>query len=227
VRCPPDQIFTPRGSGYILSDPALHAAECACMEEQEEWDYFAADPCAGDCVFGTLMERKQIANLTLSIPLLQGSDPTTLDWTEIRDGKRMWCSPAATHNHLKPSTIDALWDIEQDWTENGGGKLFTHGDTFRNFGLSQSVHERVAWYILSKDVLEGQQTSDALDCRAVCASNISCVQYSYHDRVCKTVRVPELGSNDQDGVHCAGWMLGCIHNIVRDLGDCHEGGVDS
>ncbi|KXL42843.1 glycosyltransferase family 31 protein [Acidomyces richmondensis BFW] len=219
-----DQVFAHGGSGYILSSPAMHAAADAYMEEQEEWDRFAADHWAGDCVFGTFMERKQIANLTWSFPSLQGSDPTTLDWTQITDDKRMWCYPAVTYHHLKPSTVEALWDIEQEWIEDSGGKSLTHGDMFKKFALSRLKHERVAWDNLSEDELEGHQTSDALDCRAVCESDTSCIQYSYRDRVCKTARIPKIGREDVDGVHYAGWMLGRIHNLVRDLDDCHEGG---
>jgi hypothetical protein len=216
-----EQIFGHGGSGYLLSNAAMHAVAEQYRSNQTAWDEFTARHWAGDCVLSHVLSHMGIG-LTWSYPMIQGKSPTYLDFVnEVGYDRRLWCYPAVSYHHVKRDTVESMWRFEQLWIADMPGVTLRHSDVFLHWLLPQlSGGDRPNWDNLSGDILEGSEISDAEGCRAACERWSRCLQFSYRDGVCKTSTTVLLGSADEGGTY-SGWIEDRILKLKVE--PCQEG----
>lgn len=188
-------------------------------KEQAVWDQKAAEHWAGDCVLADALHLLGI-ELSWSYPIIQGGDPDTMDFLEFGNNRHLWCYPVASYHHVKPGTIGALWYLTQDWITTHSTEPLRHGDVFKEWILPQMSHQQLDWDNLADLSVEGGQScEDEWCCRVLCENNNTCVQYSYREKLCRTLGMPRLGVAKSDG-SCSGWMMGRMHDLVKRLDKC-------
>lgn len=215
-----DQIFGHGGSGYIISNALMKKAAEVYNEEQGKWDQYAAGHWAGDCVLATLLEDIG-GPLTWSYPSIQGGDPMVMDFWETGYDRRLWCYPAVSYHHIKPSTVASLWHLEQEWLANGSTKDMHHSDVYKQWYLPQLSPIREGWDNLSEDEVNDVRVKDAWACRDHCQAHDDCFQWSFQDNMCRTFGTTRLGRPNEDSQ--AGWMIDRIHEKIIELDHCEEG----
>lgn len=213
------QVFGHGGSGYILSNALMHKAADTYKNNQTYWDKYAASHWAGDCVLATMLEQLG-APLTWAYPVIQGGDPVVMDFSETGYDRRLWCYPAVSYHHIKPSTVGSLWEFEQDWTANHSRQM-NHSDVFTQWLVPQLQNQTSDWDNLSADVIELAGINDAFGCQEICQGNSTCLQYSFHNGTCKTCDKAKLGKTSP-GIQ-SGWMLDKIRERIIEQNKCTEG----
>nr|POE77824.1 hypothetical protein CFP56_09467 [Quercus suber] len=223
----PKQDFCHGGSGYILSAPAVEAGARIYAEKQEEIDSMISDHWYGDVGLAQTMEEHLNLKVSSAFPMIQGGDPITMDFSEVRDDKKLWCFPAISYHHVAPSTIRELWAFEQNWTTRqaiGSGPL-RHSDVFKYWLLPKlaSANDGKVWVDSHANI--GNVIDDVIDdiagCRAICELDINCVQYSFSEGVCRTYDKLRLSAADGPRPNgSSGWVIEHIDSFVEDFDTC-------
>lgn len=221
-----DQVFGHGGSGYLLSHPAMKKVADFYHDNQEEWDRFAAQHWAGDCVLASALEQRLDTPLTWAFPIIQGGDPTLQDFSEYGYDRQIWCYPTVSYHHLTPATIQSLWSFEQNWTAaHTKSKPLRHQNTFKEWAMPQMVDERRDWDNASTDEVDELEANTLSSCRAHCERNSTCMQYVYGEDKCRTHSTyPRLGNDPRPG-YTSGWMTARVGDFASALdGKCASDG---
>ncbi|KAH8162252.1 hypothetical protein CIB48_g6015 [Xylaria polymorpha] len=197
-------LFAHGGSGFMISNPAMKTVLKHWKEHQDWFDEYTAKEWAGDMVLGRAMTDAGIA-LSSASPHIQGNSLTQIDWTVNKVNKPPWCYAPLTFHHMTPPEFHTMWQFEQAWlrhkTEAG---TLQFRDVFASVIQPQLQSELSAWdntptgteyseeafSKLSDDdrnaLSETERKAQASfeDCRAVCESIPSCIQFSHVPRKC-------------------------------------------
>lgn len=227
----PAQVFAHGGSGYLLSAPAMEAGAKLYAEKQEELDRFVLDHWYGDVALATVLEQHLDIKVSSAFPMIQGGDPTVMDFSEIGNDKKLWCFPAISYHHLAPTTMREIWEFEQHWISRQAlpREPLRHGDVFKHWVLPKlassddSSPVRMDWDNHAEDVTD-VEVGDMAACHVICKFDVTCMQYSYGDGVCKTSTGIKLGTAQESKTGMtSGWVMTHIAGFVEEFDQCDGG----
>jgi hypothetical protein len=223
------------GSGIVLSQAAVRDLATLSKTRTDAWEDMVGNSCCGDKI---LAEALKEANVTLhrSFPMIQGETPFSLDWSP-----KHWCRSAMTWHRMTPSTLDMLWQFEQDWVKKHSSNdvsanletippmLFR--DYFQKFlvPLVRASQNRSDWDNLSDsqtltDASRAQYAHFSFDaCRAACDLRDSCVQYAWQPNKCRLGNVVRLGESVHSDMRMkSGWLPQKVEKFGELVGECKE-----
>ncbi|KAB8239089.1 uncharacterized protein BDW43DRAFT_260543 [Aspergillus alliaceus] len=234
-----DLTFAHGGSGYVISQAAMHMVSDHRASRVEEYDRYTAESWAGDCVLGKALHDVGVS-LFFSVPLLQGDTPWTFRYYGPKEDHH-WCSPAVTYHHMVPDDIREMWRFESSWwayvsTHPGPDicgdmrfdriyqtekEVLLHADVFEELAHPAFGELKDNWDNASTD--ENNDGVDNLeDCKARCRKDGKCHQYSYEPGKCFTSKVARRGTGKPGTGITSGWMPERINKKVRKLGTCKK-----
>lgn len=112
-----ENTFAHGGSGFVISNAAMHAVADFHAARRDEWDEITDREWAGDCVLGMAFAKAGIG-LTWSWPHFT----TESVWEQDALGKGLstpqWCYPPLTFHHMTPADVNQMWQFDQDWFSN-------------------------------------------------------------------------------------------------------------
>lgn len=136
-----------RGSGLLLSQGALRRYVKSYDELYErKWEAQVGKQCCGDLLLAMAMNDAHVEFYS-SWPLLQGEQPSSLDYT-----KKHWCVPAVSWHHINGDHLTTMWASEQNWTRTYGWKKpYLFRDAFVEHVYPYLEEKKVDWDNLSQD----------------------------------------------------------------------------
>ncbi|KAF2720401.1 glycosyltransferase family 31 protein [Polychaeton citri CBS 116435] len=217
--------FAHGGSGFIVSQPAMHLVASYIDSNQEKLENFTGGHWAGDCVLGKTFTDAGVP-LTDAWPIIQGDHPGMVPYI-ADDGrpmppsdKRIWCNPTISYHHVPPAMVEDFWNFEQEWlsrAEEGQSVSMRHSDVFQNYIIPRIQSPRLGWDNESGD--EAGIAADFDTCRSWCEANKDCVQYSYDSESrCWQFHLPRLGKYAPGKQ--SGWLVDRIEQLAANLAPC-------
>lgn len=219
-----DILFAHGGSGFVISRPALEMAVAQYTENKAHWEDFTANHWAGDCVLGKVLKDSGIS-VVWAWPIWQGANFGDLDYERVDYGHTLWCAPTISYHHLTPPVVEDLWAFEQDWISRrrGNGSLtLRHHDIYAGYILPRILTPKSDWDNYSFD--DKGTVSSLEDCRELCNSEPSCVQYSldHGSSICFTSSQPRYGEASL-GIQ-SGWISGRMTGFYDKPRSCVDEG---
>ncbi|KAI1344089.1 hypothetical protein F5Y15DRAFT_186899 [Xylariaceae sp. FL0016] len=207
-----DVLFGHGGSGFVLSNPAMHLVVNHWRVNREDLDRYTEQEWAGDMILGKVIKDAGI-DMFWAWPHLQGDSLYTIDWNISKLDKQAWCYAPTTFHHMSQDEFRLMWHLEQAWHRHNAGKTLRFRDIFKTLVRPRLQAERGEWDNMSAGVEYSQelltglpdQGKDALSpvereaaesfeaCRAVCESKPACIQFSYLPGKCSTATELRLG----------------------------------
>ena len=200
-----DVLFGHGGSGFVLSQAALAAADDLWQANVARWDEFTAGQWAGDCVLGQLLNDAGVG-LLWAWPHLQREPPGEFDYFNEGYGKKPWCYAPVAFHHLTPEEVRELAEFEQRWRAAGNSRLL-YADVFQNMVKGKMSGIRENWDSHGEAGPEDAAALEAIsmvECRSLCVSDPKCVQYVFAEGRCWTSPMPKLGA-PREGF-TSGWL---------------------
>lgn len=112
-----DHLFAHGGSGFVLSNAAMHAVANYHAENEKHWEEVTDREWAGDCVLGMALADAGIG-LTWSWPHVTTQSVWEQDALGEGFGKAQWCYPPFTFHHMTPSDVERMYEFDQQWFSN-------------------------------------------------------------------------------------------------------------
>lgn len=267
-----DVLFAHGGSGFALSNIAIRKATEQWNAHRDDYDRYVEKSWAGDMVLGKIMKDVGI-DLFWAFPHFQGDPLSLLDPNITKINRRPWCFAPITYHHMRKEEVRLFWEFEQDWhRRNKNSTILRHRDVFKEFIIPQLPARRDNWdnlatktqyseeamlqlspeqkQSLSKIEREAQYSFE--NCRAVCESKPTCIQFSHSVGVCSISN--ELKQGYYSHSHCleysnaagkcirfkgteveqhslsesanptrSGWMIDRLSDYIQEIDlDCHE-----
>lgn len=121
--------FAQRGPGILLSQGALRQYARSYEERwANKWEKQISKECCGDYMLATALNDAHV-ELYTSWPLMQGEQPTTLDYT-----LKQWCAPAVSWHHVDNEALAKDWDLQTKWTKkNGWARPYLYRDAYEDY----------------------------------------------------------------------------------------------
>ncbi|EAT86074.1 hypothetical protein HBH56_025540 [Parastagonospora nodorum] len=240
-----DVLFAHGGSGFALSAAAMRKVTEHWRDNIDEYDQYTTENWAGDMVLGKVL-RDVGVQLFWAFPHFQGDPVSALDHNVLKVERRPWCYAPITYHHMRDADVRQLWDFEQAWQRKRKGAL-SHRVVFKEFILPRLATRHDNWDNLSVNLEPGNTTS-LDDCRALCQTKATCLQYKYATNSCFTsdeVRFGEEawkscleysvaaskcvrwqdGTQETDEVQ-SGWMLDRLPQYVDKMDSLCDGAED-
>lgn len=136
-----------RGSGVLISQGALRRFVKSYDELYTlKWEAQVGKECCGDLLLSMAMNDAHVEFYS-SWPLLQGEQPSTLDFSQ-----KHWCAPAVSWHHINGDDLTAMWELEKNWTRTFGWKKpYMFRDAFAEHVRPHIEDKKVDWDNLSQD----------------------------------------------------------------------------
>lgn len=216
-----DVIFAHGGSGFMLSNPALQRASDEYTTREVELNNFTDEHWAGDCVLGRVLGHIGV-NLHFTWPILQNSNIGELDEFTTDFYRKPWCFIAVGLHHLSPSDIENLWEFEQKRWRDKNKRILLHGDLFREFISPEITAQpiRPNWNNMASE--EQPFAHNFEDCRLICETQNTCVQFAFREGKCFTSLNPRLGHAVPSGDATSGWITTRIRDLTEKKGLCRK-----
>jgi hypothetical protein len=125
-----DHTFAHGGSGFVISNAAMHAVADFHAERAAEWDKITDREWAGDCVLGMALAEAGIG-LTWSWPHVTTQSVWEQDALGEGFGRPQWCYPPFTFHHMTPEDVDQMWRFDQKWFSNVRAVISLDFDSYR------------------------------------------------------------------------------------------------
>ncbi|KAJ5398067.1 hypothetical protein N7509_006180 [Penicillium cosmopolitanum] len=205
-----DNLFAHGGSGFVLSNAAIHSVADLVTQYPEQWEKITSKEWAGDCVLGMALATVKIG-LTWSWPHVTTESVWGQDALGEGFGKKQWCYPPFTFHHMTPTDVDRMWDFDQKWFSNENNTVLHYGDIFTHFIRPTMAHYLDNWDNSAKDKYERLDDQGAQipitvwDCAEHCASEPNCLQYRFSEGKC-TISPEALRGTPARGVE-SGTMM--------------------
>lgn len=213
-----DVLFAHGGSGFVLSQPAIHKAWQVMQSDVTKWMQVNDIHWAGDSVLGKLLSDSGI-NLLWSWPMLQNGHPAEFDPFTGGYFKVPWCYAPIAYHHLAPEQISELWKFDRFWFREGN-KVLTYRDVFRNVIRPHLGSIQNDWDNNLDDNNNSRSSLSMVECRSFCVNEPQCLQYTYESGKCWTSRGVKLGMK-KPGV-TSGWLENRIDAMTEKMGHCHK-----
>ncbi|KAJ5098118.1 hypothetical protein N7532_005119 [Penicillium argentinense] len=186
-----ESMFAHGGSGFVLSNSAIHNVADLVTKYPEEWEKITNAQWAGDCVLGMALSTIHIS-LVWSWPHVTTESVWGQDALGEGFGKKQWCHPPFTFHHMSPADVDRMWDFDQKWFSNENHTVLHYGDIFTHFVRPTLAHHLDNWDNYARDEYK-KKNSEGIeipmtvwDCAEHCASDRACLQYRFSDGKCYT-----------------------------------------
>lgn len=231
-----EDIFAHGGSAFLLSRPALEQGVEMYRSQPKYYHQITSDHWAGDCVLGIALKDAGVP-LTWSWPMFQGGNPSDQMQFEQRKGNRkvLWCNPALSFHHFMPKEVAEMWRFEQNWLQSVLQKtasiwpsfafwsrdyssVLHHREVFRSFVLPKLGNERLDWTNSPETYHPGTGTATIEQCRDMCETIETCMQYALGPAGCYTGAEPRIG-RPQEGFQ-SGWMARRLEKWMAKLDQC-------
>ncbi|KAI1738389.1 hypothetical protein F4680DRAFT_426006 [Xylaria scruposa] len=239
-------LFAHGGSGFMISNPAMKIVLKHWKENKDWFDQYTAKEWAGDMVLGRAMTDAGIA-LSSASPHIQGNSLTKFDWTVDKLSKPLWCYAPLTFHHMTQPEFYIMWQFETEW-------LYYKKDTatlrFRDIFNSaigpQLQSELSGWDNIPTGTEYSDEAFEKLsdenrhafsqtermaqasfeDCRAVCESKTSCIQFSYTSRKCvisNELRIGNAAGHNKENSARSGWIMTRVIQSLEQMDQaCHS-----
>lgn len=112
-----DHTFAHGGSGFVISNAAMHAVADYHAKDTEHWEKVTNEEWAGDCILGMALAEAGVG-LTWSWPHCITQSVWEQDALGEAFGKEQWCYPPFTFHHMTPSDVEILHEFDQRWFAN-------------------------------------------------------------------------------------------------------------
>lgn len=226
-----DDVFAHGGSAFVLSRPALEKGVEEYRSRKTQWHEFTADHWAGDCVLGKALHDSGV-ELTWTWPMLQGGNPSLMEWHEAKPERKLWCLPALSYHHLNADEVRKLFQFEQTWIsqkhlrsagrslfgDSGDSPILHHRDVFKEYVLPNTTDTRTDWNNTAEEFLPDTSTATIGDCQAQCEANATCIQYALGPGGCSISHWMRLGRPAPGSQ--SGWMKNRVNEWVKELDTC-------
>lgn len=136
-----------RGSGLLISQGALRRYVKSYDElYKSKWEAQVGKECCGDLLLSMAMNDAHVEFYS-SWPLLQGEQPSTLDYS-----RKHWCVPAVSWHHINGDDLSTMWENEKNWTRTFGWKKpYMYSDAFAEHVQPHLEEKKDDWDNLSQD----------------------------------------------------------------------------
>ncbi|CAK4033969.1 glycosyltransferase family 31 [Lecanosticta acicola] len=203
-------------AGFVLSHAAMQALMKMFRADYESWQQRADYHPSGASILGTALAEAGV-QLSNAWPLLQSSSLGSLDWSESRHERKLWCYPAVSYGKVDTETIREMWKFQHGWIKDeASSQTLLYSDLFENYMMPRlSVRSgRVDdCDNFSGDLDTGVVAKAIDDCRQLCLDRTNCVQFSFANGKCALSDVPKMGEY-KAGVHSR-WLLARTENWAR------------
>ncbi|KAH5421031.1 hypothetical protein HBI46_082430 [Parastagonospora nodorum] len=143
-----------RGPGILLSQGALRRYAKSYSElYASKWEPELGKGCCGDLALAQAMNDAHV-EFYASWPLMQGEQPSTLDFT-----RKQWCAPAVSWHHTDATVLNDIWASHQNWThEKGWDVPYLFRDAFADLVMPHVQKSKGEWDNFSGDTkIVGEQ----------------------------------------------------------------------
>ncbi|KYK55337.1 glycosyltransferase family 31 protein [Drechmeria coniospora] len=236
--------FAHGGSGYLVSKAAMQKMFRGKTGVGNSWDERVAQECCGDYMFAIALKNETGVEVKNAWPTVNGEKPHTLPYAEDQ-----WCQPIVTMHHVSAQEVSELWALEKERNFSAPLRI---KDLYHEFVEEQLVPTRDAWDNMSDDVfylnrsasdyseyelsmakegrlskLEQHAHQSFEDCRRVCKSIRSCLQYRFWNGICSTSKalkhgVPTKVEKEKWWEYRSGWDMTRIQKWVKSHGKCRK-----
>ncbi|KAJ6069038.1 hypothetical protein N7499_010925 [Penicillium canescens] len=219
-------LFAHGGSGFVLSQAAIHAAADYHTANVGEWDDTTDREWAGDCVLGMLLAKAGVG-LTWSWPRVTTQSVWEQDMLRDGFGVTPWCHAPFTFHHMTPADVDRFWEFEQMWFAETNSTQLTYNEIFRNLIRPTLADHLDNWDNFAPDGdnqedYKGPKTPASLpDCADFCAADPECIQYRLTAESRCTTSKAVLRGKPAPGTK-SGTMLWRVDAAVKRMGQCQE-----
>ncbi|OHF00075.1 hypothetical protein CORC01_04721 [Colletotrichum orchidophilum] len=242
-------VFGHGGSGYIISQAAMHDMIADHEDVGNKWDVRASKECCGDYIFALAMKDNADVNVHNVWPTINGEKPFTLPY-----GPTHWCHPIVTMHHMNAEEISTFWEYEHkryaDPSLPQPPPVMRIKDIYHEFFAPRMQPERADWDNLADDQffldesankhqdwqLNRAKKEDLTNeekvahlsfghCRKACETDKSCFSFQYKDGVCGFSWAWKLGhpvkreSTDEKRT-MSGWAVEKINTWIEQQGEC-------
>ncbi|KAJ6119795.1 hypothetical protein N7523_004075 [Penicillium sp. IBT 18751x] len=221
-----DTTFAHGGSGFVISNTAIHAVADFYTEHEEEWNEVTDREWAGDCVLGMALARAGIG-LTWSWPHVTTQSVWEQDALGEGFGMPQWCYPPFTFHHMTPADVEEMWKFDQEWFSNANRTFLTYGDLFVNFVRPMLTSLSDDWDNNAPDgdnhaSYSGPSTPASMyECAEHCARSSGCIQYRVDERGRCTTSGWALRGLPRPGI-MSGTMLWRVDAAIKQRGRCRK-----
>ncbi|KAG5929850.1 hypothetical protein E4U42_004370 [Claviceps africana] len=232
------------GSGYLVSQAAMHAMFHGKENVASKWDEAVQKVCCGDAMFSQALKDETGIEVVNAWPVINGEKPHTIPYYDDE-----WCQPITTMHHVTVQETSDLYAFEKD-------RNFTQPlrikDLFHKFVGPTLTASRTDWDNLSDSVYylntsladyaqheldrakrDGLSEKEAIawksfdDCKNVCLSQDNCFQFRFQNHICATSdRLkhgwPTKQENDDSLRYMSGWNVEKIAKWIKEKGECGE-----
>ncbi|KAL7941612.1 glycosyltransferase family 31 protein [Trichoderma barbatum] len=236
--------FAHGGSGYVVSNAAMHNFFKGKNNVANRWDEETRDQCCGDYMFAKALKETLGIELNDTWPTINGEKPFTIPYAEDE-----WCQPITTMHHVGSEELSELYAFER-------GRNFAFPlrikDLYHQFVAPQLAPIRPDWDNMSEDILylnaslnvyDEEQLSKAYtqnlshlekmahlsfdNCRAACQADKECLQYRFHQGICGFgMRIihgrPKPREDDVLKRWVSGWDVDKIQAWVQKHNSCDD-----
>ncbi|KAG6001578.1 hypothetical protein E4U54_001043 [Claviceps lovelessii] len=232
------------GSGYLVSQAAMHAMFHGKENVANKWDDATQHTCCGDAMFSQALKDETGIEVVNAWPVINGEKPHTIPYADDE-----WCQPITTMHHVSAEEVSELYAFEK---ERNFTQPLRIKDLFHKFVGSTLTESRSDWdnlsdnvYLLNTSMADygdnelGRAKKDGLsdleavawrsfdDCKKACLSLDNCFQFRYQNYICAiSHRIlhgrPSRPEKDDSKRYMSGWNLEKISKWVKEKGECDE-----
>ncbi|KAI1506718.1 hypothetical protein F5X99DRAFT_404075 [Biscogniauxia marginata] len=243
--------FAHGGSGYLLSQAAMHEFVGSRMGTANRFDARIKDSCCGDYMLGVALNETTGIHVSQAWPTINGEKPHTMPF-----GPKEWCNPMVTMHHVNSEEMSSFWEFEKRFFHSQVSSV-THQrslvfkDIYEEFLAAKLQPMRQDWDNLSEDVhyLDPEGEHDQLQlarakkeglttveknahksfehCQKMCDKVKDCFQFSYHSGICAyhkgfLLGKPKKKTDKENERWMSGWAIDKINAWVQKQGQCKE-----
>ncbi|KAJ5585057.1 uncharacterized protein N7459_004857 [Penicillium hispanicum] len=220
-----DSVFAHGGSGFVISNPAMHAVADYHAQRVQEWEQITDEEWAGDCVLGRALKEAGVG-LTGAWPHFHGWSIWELDALAEGWGSKNWCVPPLVFHHMTPADVGRAWEFDQEWF-NETNTIMTFADIFQTLVYPMLVDQVEDWDNYADTEVGNLHGSGsggaatAYDCAEACARIADCLQYRFDSHgECKT------SGHAYGGVSSPGYQSGTmmwrVEALMEKRGTCRK-----
>ncbi|KAG6148041.1 hypothetical protein E4U46_000078 [Claviceps purpurea] len=232
------------GSGYLVSQAAMHAMFHGKENVANKYDEPVQHVCCGDAMWSKALKDETGIEVVNAWPIINGEKPHTIPYDDNE-----WCQPITTMHHVSAEEISELYAFEKE-------RNFEHPlrikDLYHKFVGSTLKASRPDWDNLSDDVFYLNETladyaehelkrakKDDLndeeavawrsfdDCRNACLSRDDCFQFRYQNHLCAVGHKlrhgnPTKTDKDDSKRYMSGWNMAKISDWIKKKGECES-----
>ncbi|TEA22600.1 hypothetical protein C8034_v002939 [Colletotrichum sidae] len=242
-------IFGHGGSGYIVSQAAMHDMIAGKEKVGNQWDVRASKECCGDYIFALAMKDNADVNVHNVWPTINGEKPFTLPY-----GPTHWCHPIVTMHHMNAEEISTFWEYEHkryaDPTLPNPPPPMRIKDIYHAFFAPRMVLDRADWNNLADDRFYLDESANKHEdwqlnraklenltpeekeahlsyaqCRKACEADQGCYAFQFKNGICAFSWSFKLGHPVKKEAHeekrtMSGWDVRKINAFIEKQGEC-------